>query len=254
MTARHRNRRRRRGRAPFLLKLLCLAAVLAAVVGALTMFFRIERIETEGNARYTDEELIAASGVQQGDNLVLLNKYNVQRAVFEKLPYVETISIYRRYPDTLVLSVTECTAAAALPGEGGQWLISSGGKLLEQTGALPEDCVSVTGCTLDTPAPGAEAVLSEENSYKLGSLLALLQAAEDRHLLAQVGEIDLSDGTRISFTYLDRFTVYLAWDADMERVFRAVQEVVAALESNQRGEINLMNLSTEGRAYFIEKN
>ena len=38
----------------------------------------------------------------------------------------------------------------------------------------------------------------------------------------------------------------------MDRSLRAVQKVVdERLESNERGEINLMNLTAEGRAYFI---
>ena len=253
MAARHRNRRRRRGRASFPLKLLSLIVVLAAVVCALTMFFRIDMIVVEGNERYTDEELIAAAGVQTGDNLVLLNKYRIKQAVFDELPYVETIAISRKYPDALILSVTECTAAAALPGDGGVWLMSSGGKLLEQTAHADSGCVSVTGCTLDAPAAGSDAVFAEEDSYKLERLLMLVQEAETGRQLDRIGEIDLSDGGHITLTYDGRFTVKLPWDADVSRVFRAIQEVVSGVESNQKGEINLMNLSTEGRIYFIEK-
>lgn len=253
MTARRRNRRRRRGRASFPLKLFGLLVVPAAVVAALTMFFRIERIVTEGNERYTDEQIIAASGVQTGDNLVLLNKYRIKQEVFDQLPYVETIAISRGYPDVLVLSVTECTAAAALPGEGGVWLMSSSGKLLEKTAHASAGVVEVTGCTLDAPSAGSDATFIEEDSYKLERLLALLQEAETGRQLERIDGIDLSDGGHISLGYDARFTVKLPWDADVNRVFRAIQEVVSTLESNQTGEINLMNLSTEGRAYFIEK-
>lgn len=255
MAGRRRNRRRRRGRASFPLRVLCLAVVLAAILGALTMFFRIELIVTEGNTRYTDSELIAASGVQQGDNLVLLNKYNVKQAIFAELPYIETVSIQRKYPDALVLSVTECAAAAALPGEDGKWwLMSEQGKLLDASMQAPTDCARVTGCTLVAPASGAKAALSEEDSYKLEHLRALLQAAESNQLLGEIGGVDLGDGTRITFTYQDRFTVYTPWDGDMDRALRAVQKVVSEkLESNETGEINLMNLMSEGRAYFIPK-
>lgn len=254
MTARRRNRRRRRGRASFPLRLLGLAVVLAAVVGAMTMFFRINVIVVEGNERYSDEEIIAASGVQAGGNLVLLNKYRVKQAVFNELPYVETVAISRKYPDAIILSVTECTAAAALPGDGGVWLMNSGGKLLEKTGLAADGCVSVTGCTLDAPEAGSEAVFIEEDSYKLERLLALLQEAESSRQIEKIGEIDLSDGGSITFTYDGRFTVKLPWDSDAGRVLHAVEEVAANLESNETGEINLMNLAAEGRAYVIRKN
>lgn len=249
---RRRNRRRRRGRASFPLKFLCLVLVLAAAVTALTMLFRVEHIVTDGNVRYSDEELIAASGVQRGDNLVLLRKYQVKQEIFAQLPYVETVSISRSYPDTLVLSVSECTAAAALSDGTESWLMSGGGKLLETTESVPEGCVSVTGCTLLSPAAGEDAAFIEEDSYKRSYLLKLLDAAGEQQLLAVIGEIDLSDGSCIRFTYSGRFTVKLPWDADMGRSLRAVQKVVSEkLESNERGVIDLMNLAGEGRAYFI---
>ena len=74
MAAKRRNRRRRRGRASFPLRLLSLIIVVAAIVAALTMFFRIDTIVVEGNERYTDEQIIEAAGVQKEQNLVLLNK------------------------------------------------------------------------------------------------------------------------------------------------------------------------------------
>ena len=76
----------------------------------------------------------------------------------------------------------------------------------------------------------------------------LLRTAEDKQLLSMIGEIDLSDGTAITFTYLDRFTVKMPWDADIAYKLGNVRTVVEQLEANQTGTINLMN---DGRADFI---
>ena len=104
MASKRRNRRRRRGRASFPLRLLCLAVVIAAFLGALTMFFRIDMIVVEGNERYTEEQIIEAAGVQKEQNLVLLNKYKVKQSIFDTLPYVETVVINRKYPDAAARS------------------------------------------------------------------------------------------------------------------------------------------------------
>ena len=56
------NRRRRRGRFSFLMKLLCILLIAGAVVAALTVFFKVQSITVSGNARYTSEEVVAASG------------------------------------------------------------------------------------------------------------------------------------------------------------------------------------------------
>lgn len=144
MASKRRNRRRRRGRASFPLRLLCLAVVIAAFLSALTMFFRIDMIVVEGNERYTEEQIIEAAGVQKEQNLVLLNKYKVKQSIFDTLPYVETVVINRKYPDALILTVTECTASAALTGENGTWLMSDEGKILERAAQIPEGCAHVT--------------------------------------------------------------------------------------------------------------
>jgi len=227
---------------------LCLAVVVSAFLGALTMFFRIDMIVVEGNERYTEEQIIKAAGVQKEQNLVLLNKYKVKQAIFDTLPYVETVSINRKYPDALILTVTECAASAALTGESGTWLVSDEGKILERASQIPEGCARVTGCTLIEPEVGGKAVFADEESYKLERLLTLLRTAEDKQLLPMIGEIDLSDGTAITFTYLDRFTVKMPWDADIAYKLENVRMVVNELEDNQKGTINLM---MEGKANFI---
>ena len=43
--------------------------ICGAVVAALTLFFRVDRIEVTGMERYTEDEVIAASGIDIGDNL-----------------------------------------------------------------------------------------------------------------------------------------------------------------------------------------
>ena len=100
----------------------------------------------------------------------------------------------------------------------------------------------------DLKAVGAMAAFADEDSYKFERLLTLLRTAEDKQLLSMIGEIDLSDGTAITFTYLDRFTVKMPWDADIAYKLGNVRTVVEQLEANQTGTINLMN---DGRADFI---
>ena len=62
----------------------------------------------------TVEEVVAASGIEIEDNLFLLNKYSAAQAIFEKLPYVEEVTINRALPDTIVITERECAAAAGV--------------------------------------------------------------------------------------------------------------------------------------------
>ena len=242
------NRRRRRGRYSFLWKLLGFFVAAAAVIAALTLFFRMNHIVVSGNARYTETEVLDASGLASGGNLYFLNKYSVKEKIFERLPYVEEVAINRKLPDTLIIEVRECKAVAGVESNGGAWLISEQGKLLEEVAAPPEGYPLVTGETLIEPAASEPMSFGEDAAYRMGVLLTLLQRAEARGMRANIGVIDLSDDTALSFTYLDRFDVRVPWTADVDYKLESLEKVVEVLENNEIGRIDLM---TDGKASFI---
>ena len=247
MARRRTTHRRRRGRFSFLLKLFCVALIIAAVIGAITLFFKTEKIIVEGNQRYTEQQVIEAAGLQLGSNLYLMNKYDHAQAIFQNLPYVERASINRKLPDTLVIEVSECTAAASVPAEGGAWLMSVNGKLLEKSSALPEGCAKVTGCALADPQVSGEARFDGDSDYKMTALRSLLHTAEEQRMRADIETIDLGDDTCLQFTYAGRFAVKLPWTADFAYKLESLATVADYLEANETGTINLM---TDGKASF----
>lgn len=118
-TARN-NRKRKRGRRRFglLFKLLCVLAVVVALTVGATVFFRVEAIAVSGNSRYHQQEIIDATGIQMGDNLFQMNKFELERQVEQALPYIEDVRIRRSLPSTVVVTVTEWDAVARVQGAG----------------------------------------------------------------------------------------------------------------------------------------
>ena len=78
-------RRRRRGGSGFLYKLLSVFLICGCLVAAITLFFRVDTVVITGEKRYTEAEIRQASGVEDGDNLFLLNKYQVIRNIADAL-------------------------------------------------------------------------------------------------------------------------------------------------------------------------
>ena len=169
---RRNNRRRRRGSfAPFY-KLLCLVVIVAAIVVALSLFFKVEHIAVDGNSRYTNVEVVNASGVKQGDNLFLMNKYNVAGRISGALPYVEAVSINRDLPDTLQIHIQECVCSIALEQEGTTWILCSSGKVADEiAGGVPEDCTAVIGLTIMSPQVGAVITADEDGALARRQML-----------------------------------------------------------------------------------
>ena len=114
-------------------RLAIMLAVVAAVVFGVAIFFKIHTVEVQGNTIYSSQEVIAASGIQSGDNLFTLNKEAAAGSIKAGLPYVETVSINRFLPDKVVIEVKESDAVFAVTSDTNTtWLINSVGKALEQ--------------------------------------------------------------------------------------------------------------------------
>ena len=238
----NRRRVRRRGRFSGLYKLLSALLILAALVAGCLVFFRVDTVVVSGNQRYTQEEIIQVSGVSQGENLfaLLLRRGEIAQTLREQLPYVEAVSIRTALPDTLIVEVRECQAAAYITYEGADWLLNTSGKLLErveqgQTG----DALEITGVTALQPSPGTPLAVSVEESRKLADLLALMQALEERELLAGADSIDLSSDSRMEMRYEDRLTVRFAYASDYSYDAKALQAAIDYLGPEERSVVDL---------------
>lgn len=261
MAARKKSKYRRgRGRLGKIIQFLCIIAVLAALTVGATVFFQVEQIEVSGNQRYTQEEIVAITGIKAGDNLFRMNKFAIQDHVKEEMPYIEDILIRRKPPSTITIAVQEWGAVAQVlptPGwvapepeevkEGEEivlpvattktWLISVGGKVLEETGG--EDTrLKISGLTgLDTEE-GFMLSVPEEEQLRLDSAIALLGELESREMLSDVSAMDVGS-TTIVLEYLGRFDVKLSVGGDfpycLELLAAAVAEREGALGSEITG-------------------
>lgn len=223
------NRKRRRNRRRFgpLFKLLCILTAAAALTFGATVFFQVETIVVSGNSRYTQEEIIAAVDVHIGDNLFRMNKFQRIEQAEELLPYLESMTIRRSLPSTLTITVKEWEAVAQVPGGEENWLISVGGKLLEQA---PPDlgAIAVTGLTALAPHPGQPLSVSQEEMPRLEALLELLEVLQEQNMIQDVSAIELT-ATRITMEYQGRFTVKLLLNGDFSYRMKVLQEVVPEL-------------------------
>ena len=102
----------RRVRSGVLGKLLIMLAIVAAVVFGVAIFFKVNTIEVQGNTVYSAEQIVEASQIRQGDNLLTVNKALAVGNIKAALPYVEDVSIARSLlRRSEVLLVDEATAA-----------------------------------------------------------------------------------------------------------------------------------------------
>lgn len=244
-------RRRRRGSLGRLLRPLSVLLAAVAVVAALTLFFKVDKIEVTGSSRYQAEEIIAASGVERGDNLILLDRRKTAQRLYTELPYITQVQVNLKFPDTLLVEVTEVQAIASIQGAGAHWLLSAKGKLVELADeSTAADYLAISGVEAVSPTVSQMLELPEDSPLTRERLAVLLEALESRGMLARVDGLDLSDRDILVLGYDGRFQVEMFYDADFDFKLHCLQEAVDLLEPNERG-ILRMTMQDDNEARFI---
>jgi cell division protein FtsQ len=228
----------------------------------MTIFFKVQTFTLTGDTRYSEEHIVAATGLQPGDNLVLFDKFSIIDQIFDACPYLDTVQIRRRYPDRVEIIVTECVAIAVIEDEKaqvpdpedetktiqvggtGRWLIDRNGKLLEKTSSsTPTKLTRVYGVTLKEPQIGKYVEILQEDIEK--PLFLLLNTAEDDGILQDIGGMDFSKQYDIRFNYLERFTVEIGSTEDLDKKLRYLHTIIQdKLGTNARGTLDLSDVQT----------
>ena len=155
MAGRKKQAKNRRPSSGVAVRLIIMLAVVAAIVFGVAIFFKVTTIEVQGNTLYSAEDVIAASGIEPGDNLLLVNKATTAGNILAALPYVEEVrGIVRSLPDTVVIQIQESEVSFAVQTDvNTTWLVNSRGKALEKVeGELPEGQPQILGVSVKSPA------------------------------------------------------------------------------------------------------
>lgn len=249
---RHKSKaRRRRGRFSGLYKLLSGLLVTAAIVVACVVFFRVNRVAVDGNHRYTAEEIVQASQIQMGDNLIALPKGRIANRILVGLPYVRGVSIDRIFPDGVLLTVEEHLAAAAVSDGGSWWYISSQGKLLEQSGKTGP--LRITGITAVAPTAGGTLSVDEGEQSRLYYVLELLEVLEEREMLGDCTELDCKTIGQLKLHYLN-FVVKMPTTGDFSYMLHCLESALNEDERISREDSGTFDFTvSDGKFYFSRR-
>lgn len=260
MAARRNNRRRRRnrGRFGFLYKLLSVLLIFSAILLGCAVFFRVDTIVVTGVGQYSEEQVIQATGVKQGDNLFSLNKFRIYNQIMTQLPYVDTVSVIRRYPDTLVIQITESVPMAVIRSGGEYWLLDAKCKLLERGDAsLAEGRAVVLGLDMLAPTVGIPIAVEQEQQSRLDSLKGLLSAIQARGMTGSLtGFVDLTASRVLRFGYGADLTIAMPMNGDYVALTYQLKRTLETMDERniaRTGTLDLTFAETEGAHLLPER-
>ena len=233
-------------------KLIIMAALVAAVVFGVAIFFKVGRVEVQGNTIYSDETIIEASGLVLGDNLLTVSRAAVGGSVKAALPYVDQVSVGRVLPDTVVISVKESELVfAAKTDTNTYWLISPSGKALERIDeSLLEQYPQIVGLTLNNPTAGQN--VTAVNQSALDAVLTLFSELDGTGILEHTAGLNVEKEYDIILQYDDRYEIDLGSADRLSYKVQYLQAILEQLSDFQAGTIDL-TLTEANRAKFHPK-
>lgn len=247
--------RRRAGRKLNIRALYAMASVVAAViilVLCMTVFFNVSEVEVKGVTLYTDDQIVSVGGIYEDMNLVRTDASRAEKRLTENLVYIDEAKVSKVYPSTVVIECTEAVKAADIEYEGGYYVLSTSGRILEANNPEPTGGIPiVTGfrfyAAQDKIDAGKEVSREEILSYRAaGAKLRSEDNYSDKiliDLLAELSEqsyydvrsIDISSRANIVVNVDDRLEIKLGSSADIEYKLSYFKAVMGKLAENYEG-------------------
>lgn len=228
-----RNNKRRKGVRLSGKGVALISAVLAVTVGivlSLTVLFPVSNIKVTGNKVYTTDQIVKASGIVMGEN-VLLSGGRAEESICRLLPYIAKVDVGRSLSGTITLKVTETKASAAFIFAN-KYALTDGVKVLEIVDSLPDGMMVVDTAVTDA-APGSKIKLSDEVSGSYDALLAALKKSD----IGPITRIEMTGAVNIKLIYDNRLVLEIGTISDVDKKLQHGATVIEEAERKYGKEV-----------------
>lgn len=227
--------------------------LVAGLIIGLLLFFNINKISVTGDSVYSAQEVISASQIEAGDNLVFVSKQRVNKLITEKLPYVGSVKIKRRLPAHLEIQVTKTDAVYGIAQSGYYTLLDKDGKVLEtNVEYIGTDKTLLNGGKVMSAVVGEQIVLENEKTFP--RLKEVYETCE-KVGLTDITEINIADLYNIKVVYQGRITLELG-KTDGDRLSKKLSFGKAAIDKQNEEDIQFrgtINLTVDKKGYLQEE-
>ena len=234
-----------------LLRLATVVAVVLAFVVGVSVFFKVESVVVHGTNQYTANDILEASGIEIGDNLLTFSRARAGGKIIGTLPYVEKVRFGIKLPGTVNIEITEVEVGYAVEdAQGDWWLVSSAGKVLEKLDTNAQGGhTNLLGMKLDAPVVGARAKALEEQQpevdaegntipvtvtaqKRLNTALNIAQYLEQIGIIGEAANVDVTELGDIRLQYGQKYRVELGDDSQLSYKIGILKAALADVMKN----------------------
>ena len=223
-------------RSRLILVLATIAAVVLAVFLGISVFFNVDaqKASISGCEKYSTEQIWAASGIKDGENLLTIGIPQAAAKIMKELPYIQSVRIGVKLPGTVFIEVVESKVVYAVQAQDQSWwLVNSEGKVVDPApDGAQTSYTNLVGVKITNPVVGEPAVAFEIGSTevddngeplpvtiteakRLQTALQVVQHLEANGIIGAAASVDVADMGNIEMWYGKQYHVKLGNDLQL---------------------------------------
>ena len=213
---------------------------------SVTVLFNAEHIVVEGETIYTDEEIIAASGLKGDENLIRLSTGGIPEKILDALVSLDSAKVIKEFPSTIKIVVEPAVPMANFYYAGKNYVISHVSRVMSIDSEKAQ-CMEVIGYQ-----PGESVVIGDyikAANPEHDKLISLISSSLAEAGIANITKLDMSDSLNIVLTYEDRIKITIGTTINLKEKLKIAKELI----ENHIGEAERVTLDISNTERVVQR-
>lgn len=236
----YRRKKARRKHLKVFFIIFMLFLILLGIALSLTVLFPIKNVIVKGTNLYELVQIKNSANLV-GKNIFTVSEKNTEESLRKKFPYIDTIEINRKLPDTVELKISDAKEFLLYKSEEKYYSISKREYVLEK---------------YSEPVQNIPVIITDKVKCKVGQKIIFedvsIKETTDK-LISEIGSrdisidyIDITDKNNITVGIMNnRFKVLIGSSSYLENKCAHLSGMVKSINEGEKGTINLTMWTTE---------
>lgn len=248
--------RKKKSRALLLFNIIAFSVVvIGAVLLCIFVFFKVGNVTFTSDAGYDEADIRRVCGINEGDNLVLLETESREKALEHRFPYIESAKIVKHIPSTIEIEITPAETAFSVACDAGYLYVSASGKVLEIASQPCEGTTVVLGANPTNTKPSETITFGDDSVKEVYDAIAEQMTKNETQ---NVTEINMTNPYDLTLTYDNRITFRFGNMNGMSYKMAFGLEMLRQMETSGEiteetvGSIDLSVVPEKNKAFYEE--
>lgn len=233
----------------------CLIFAVILTIGTvlcMTVLFKTEKINVQGNTLYDESKIVQLSGVNLEENIFLSKIKSTPQKIVDALPYIEEARVDFRIPDTINITVKNAEAAYVIISGGQFYKISASGRILELSDDNIDNLPIILCSELSNTEVGKYVEFADE---KTNTLIKEIDDCITENGFDNINYVDVRDMSDISMVYDERIKIIIGLPENIPYKLKTAMTIINEKldvngSANPSGTLDVSQCKNTKKSYF----